>query len=194
MKKYFLGQISMRLAENFAMLCTVKPTIQTIDTRKYSKYNKSGFTIIEVLMALILIAFGAIIAINMQLNSMGAASRANHMNTATFLAESKIETLRSQKFETGRDSKAPEPPTGGEDPDINPVDYFVPKSGIMFTDKKHECNKADAVLGSTCFFRVETIVVKDSPVQQKSYQVSVRVTWFGSKGTSVVYDTVIVDL
>ena len=187
MKKYSIGQLFMCLAGSVTKLYPVKSVSPSGGNcqGKYSKCNtyKSGFTLLEILLSMLLIGVGAIVAINMQLSSMGASSQANYMSTATLLAESRIDSIRSHEFRSIEHIL--DKPGEDEEGKYDEKNYLVTKDGNGICKKSAE-------LDSTCFFRVETEIVKNFPIAEgRSYYVSVKVTWFGNTGTGVAYDTVI---
>ncbi|MDR3155253.1 MAG: prepilin-type N-terminal cleavage/methylation domain-containing protein [Deltaproteobacteria bacterium] len=57
-----------------------------------------GFTLVEVLVTLAVIAFGCLAALLMQSAALRGNSMADHMTVATFLAESEIERVKSLNF------------------------------------------------------------------------------------------------
>ncbi|UQZ91144.1 hypothetical protein C4J81_03000 [Deltaproteobacteria bacterium Smac51] len=56
--------------------------------------NNSGFTLIETLVALVIIVVGFLAAIAMQSRAIGAGIMADDITAAAFLAESKIEQFQ----------------------------------------------------------------------------------------------------
>lgn len=58
----------------------------------------SGFSLIEVLVAMLVIVVGCLGALSLQVAAMRGTSQADYRTVATFLAESEIERLRSLPF------------------------------------------------------------------------------------------------
>ncbi len=59
---------------------------------------KAGFTLIEVLVAIFMIAFGCLVAIQMQVVAMGSGTQADNLTVASLLAETQMELFRSQRM------------------------------------------------------------------------------------------------
>jgi type IV pilus modification protein PilV len=57
--------------------------------------SRTGFTLIEVLMTVAVIAFGCLAAIQMQVTAIRGTATADNLTVATFLAESEMERLKS---------------------------------------------------------------------------------------------------
>jgi prepilin-type N-terminal cleavage/methylation domain-containing protein len=60
---------------------------------------KGGFTLVEVLVTIVVIAFGCLAALLMQSNALRSNTMSDNMTVATFLAESEMERLKSLTFE-----------------------------------------------------------------------------------------------
>ncbi|MDR1036123.1 MAG: prepilin-type N-terminal cleavage/methylation domain-containing protein [Deltaproteobacteria bacterium] len=58
-----------------------------------------GFTLVEVLVTIAVIAFGCLAALLMQSSALRSNTMSDHMTVATFVAESEIERLKSLTFE-----------------------------------------------------------------------------------------------
>ncbi|MDR2142436.1 MAG: prepilin-type N-terminal cleavage/methylation domain-containing protein [Deltaproteobacteria bacterium] len=58
----------------------------------------SGFTLIEVLVAIVLISFGCLAAGTMQISAMKAKIAADNVTVASFLVESELEKLKTLSF------------------------------------------------------------------------------------------------
>ena len=59
---------------------------------------RPGFTLMEILISLVVLAIGCLAAITMQTSTMGGAAQAFNLTEATFLVESEIERLKSTAF------------------------------------------------------------------------------------------------
>ncbi|MDR1084339.1 MAG: prepilin-type N-terminal cleavage/methylation domain-containing protein [Deltaproteobacteria bacterium] len=59
---------------------------------------KSGFTLVEVLVAVLVIAFGCLAAAKLQVSVFKAKTISDRLSAANFLAESELETLKSLTF------------------------------------------------------------------------------------------------
>jgi prepilin-type N-terminal cleavage/methylation domain-containing protein len=60
--------------------------------------NLSGFTLIEILVAVCVIAFGALVAVTMHVSSMKGKSVAANMTYAAAIAETELERLKTLPF------------------------------------------------------------------------------------------------
>lgn len=60
--------------------------------------NKKGFTLIEVLIGLVLLAVGLLAIAGMQITSVKSNSFANNMTQASILAQDRLEILRNLAF------------------------------------------------------------------------------------------------
>ncbi|MDR1080443.1 MAG: prepilin-type N-terminal cleavage/methylation domain-containing protein [Deltaproteobacteria bacterium] len=60
---------------------------------------KRGFTLVEVLVTIAVIAFGCLAALLMQSSALRSNTMSDFMTVATFLSESEIERLKSLTFE-----------------------------------------------------------------------------------------------
>jgi prepilin-type N-terminal cleavage/methylation domain-containing protein len=60
-----------------------------------AKSLRPGFTLVEVLITVAVIAFGCLAALLMQSTALRGNTMADHMTVATFLAESEMERLQS---------------------------------------------------------------------------------------------------
>lgn len=63
------------------------------------KQNNSGFTLIEVLVAMAIFAFGVLAVINMQLVATHTNLKARYMTEGIIVAQSKIEELISRNYD-----------------------------------------------------------------------------------------------
>ncbi|MFH1090486.1 MAG: prepilin-type N-terminal cleavage/methylation domain-containing protein [Pseudomonadota bacterium] len=66
--------------------------------KSYRKVRRGGFSLIEVLVAVIVVGVGFLAAASMQGTSVGGNSRSALLTTATYLAEDKIEELRNRAY------------------------------------------------------------------------------------------------
>jgi prepilin-type N-terminal cleavage/methylation domain-containing protein len=131
---------------------------------------KPGFTLLEILVSLVVLAIGCLAAISMQTSTMEGGALAYHMTVASFLAESEIERLQS--LTRGRARVEPATPAN-------------------LTRDGSAC-PADGSRGP-CYTRTTT-VLPGAPTSQNLW-VSIRVDFPGqssnSKRGSLVYDTLI---
>ena len=60
--------------------------------------NKKGFTLIEVLIGLTILAVGLLVIAGMQMTSIKGGSFSHHVSQATILAQDKIEELKNLPY------------------------------------------------------------------------------------------------
>jgi len=73
--------------------------------------NEKGFSLIEVLVALVILAVGLLAIAQLQVVAINTLSFSRHMTTATYLAERQLEFLRTVPLDT-------------DDPSTPPFDYL----------------------------------------------------------------------
>lgn len=133
--------------------------------------TKSGFTLTEVLVSMLVLAVGCMAVISMQASGMNAGDRAASMSVASFLAEAQIERLQTKPIEEVKSVP----------PDEKGLIEKLTKDGSPCP--------ANAQADS-CFTRT-TKTVCFTPTT-RSCEVSVQVDWQAADGQhSVVYDTVV---
>lgn len=137
------------------------------------KDRPNGFTLIEVLATVALLAFGLSAILSLQASTMKGSSRASGNNMATFLAESQLEYLRT----------------------MNPNRLLtVSPDPEKLTYSGLPCEGADAA--GPCFFTRTTTVIAEHPVAN-SFVVSVNVSWAdianNDSNRNLTFDTVIAD-
>jgi prepilin-type N-terminal cleavage/methylation domain-containing protein len=64
-----------------------------------SSAARGGFTLVEILITIVVIAFGCLAALTMQSAALRGNTMAEHMTIATFLTESELERLKSLTYE-----------------------------------------------------------------------------------------------
>lgn len=72
--------------------------------------NKQGFTIVEFMVATVILSFGLLALINLQLSAIRGNSDSKEMTRAIFLAETKMEQLKNTPYVSlvsGQDSNNP---------------------------------------------------------------------------------------
>jgi type IV pilus modification protein PilV len=62
------------------------------------KFLPVGFTLVEILVSLMVLAVGCLGAISLQISAMKGGAQADQMTVAYFIAESQLELLRSKSF------------------------------------------------------------------------------------------------
>jgi len=122
-----------------------------------------GMTLIELLVAIAMLALGISGILALQVQTMDAGALASGRSMAIFLAESQSEWLRAMA------------PSRVE---------FVSPAPEKLTVSGQLCEDAP---GETCFFTRTTTIVKGVPTST-SYAVSIKVQW---QNKQVVYDTVV---
>jgi prepilin-type N-terminal cleavage/methylation domain len=127
----------------------------------------SGMTLAEVLMAVVVLAIGLVAIMALQTNTMQASALASRVNTASFLAESKLEELQALVLDF--DSVA-----------------------NVSQDPEHLSMDGESCEAETegCIFTRTASIVSRFPTSL-SYEISVRVEWPGAGVASTTFDTVI---
>ena len=130
----------------------------------------AGFTLLEILVSLVVLAIGCLAAISMQTSTMEGGAQAYNTTVASFLAESEIERLQS--LSRGRAlAVSPDP--------NNPATANLTRDGSA-------CDPA----GGLCYTRTTTIL--DCTPTSQNLWVSIRIDFPGrSQSQSLVYDTLI---
>jgi len=150
----------------------------------------AGFTLVEVLVTVVVIALGCLAALWMQSAAMRGNAQSDHLTAATSLAESEIERLRSLSF----NELEKEIDDGGYDGACN-----IPAAGICLEGacpggREQVLNRRGAVredddasthpwpyTRTTCYY-------KQQPTSL-SHQVVVRVAWRDAHGPHQVLYT-----
>lgn len=122
----------------------------------------AGFTLTEVLVAMLVLAVGSMAVIHMQTASMNAGDRAGNMAVATFLAESKAEWLKTI--------------------DVNRVQFESQKPERLDWDGS-VC--PDTATDYQCFTRT-TKTACFTPTS-RSCEISVKVEWLAADGKGALY-------
>ena len=134
--------------------------------RKFWTAGRAGFTLIEILISLVVLAIGCLAALSMQTSTMEDGSQAYSLTVATFLAES--ETERLQALSRGRVLSLPSTPVS------------LARDGTACP--------ADGSKGP-CYIR--TVKVLDQYPTTQSVMVSIEVTFPGPGRRSQIYDMII---
>jgi type IV pilus modification protein PilV len=128
---------------------------------------RPGFTLLEILVSMVVLAIGCLAALSMQTSTMERGAQAYNLTVASFLAESEIERLKSMS--PGRAQA-------------------VSSAPVRLTRDGAPC-PTDGSLGP-CYIRTTTVVPR-VPTSQ-SLWVSVKIEIPGPAGTrSLTYDTLI---
>jgi type IV pilus assembly protein PilV len=93
--------------------------------RKNMMKERSGFTLIEVMIALTILAVGLLALATMQIVSIRSNAFSTEMTYATMLAQDRLEQLRNTPYESI-------PPTSGT-PDTEVVDATETSKGMPYT-------------------------------------------------------------
>ena len=62
-------------------------------TKKTDRSNEQGFTLVEVLVAMVIFSFGILAVVNMQISSMQGNSAATRITAQSVVAQNKLEQL-----------------------------------------------------------------------------------------------------
>lgn len=136
--------------------------VETGDSKSL-KALAAGMSLVELLVAMAILAVGITGILMLQTQTIQAGAMATGRNTATFLAESQSEWLRTLE--------------------INRVEFISPDPEHL-TSSGRLC--ADAPT-EPCLYTRTTTVVKGVPTTT-SYAVSIKVEW---QNRQIVYDTVV---
>ena len=63
--------------------------------RQQALKSKPGFTLLEILVSVVILAIGCLVVISMQTSTMEGGARAHSLTTASFLAESEVERFKA---------------------------------------------------------------------------------------------------
>ncbi|UQZ88191.1 hypothetical protein C4J81_02775 [Deltaproteobacteria bacterium Smac51] len=150
----------------------------------------AGFTLIEVLVAVVVIALGCLAVLAFHASAVRSGSQADSLTAASFLAESQAELLRSLEFDSIEIS--------AQQMENDPVCFSGsndPCSSGKFNACYNECLTREGVecTGDNrdgCFKRT-TALISGTPTS-RSHTVTVTVQWRGpAKDHSMVYDSII---
>lgn len=141
------------------------------DARQYISSARPGFTMVELLIAVVLIAIGCMAVMSMLATSMTSNTAAVQENRAAVLAESQMEMLRSLDF--------------------NAVPTMDATEDKFAFDLVSDCQTQPP-----CMFKRTTTITSGHPTS-RSHEISIRVEWDwatpGGKARSLVYDGIISD-
>lgn len=135
------------------------------DNKIYSLKARPGFTLIEVLVAVVIIAFGCLAAVQMQSAAVRGGYQADTLTAATFLAESKLESMRALGFEGLVN-------VSGDDNESDGVG--LTREGELLKECKW---------GPKCNFYRRTVVTPSVPTT-RSHMVTVQMWWRDSTARS----------
>ena len=127
--------------------------------------RRPGFTLVEVLVAVAMIAIGCLAAVRMQSSAMQGGYQADTLTAATFLAESKLESMRALGFEGLVN-------VSGDDDESEGVG--LTREGRLL----RECE-----WGRGCGFYRRTVVTPNVPTT-RSHMVTVQMWWRDSTSQS----------
>lgn len=138
--------------------------------------RRSGFTLMELLVTVMVLTIGCLVALRMQTSSIKVATLADNITAATFMAESEMERLKTLS--------AAEISAEGEHGPV--VEKGLDRLGAP-------CLPGEA----SCVDHIFTRTVTHHPGQptKLSHQVEITVAWFDNSGPhSVVYSGVATNL
>ena len=113
---------------------------QTI--KKVDRSHEQGFTLIEVLVAMAIFAFGILAVVNMQMSSMQGNSTATRITTQSVIAQNKIEQLFVLAYDNPWLEPAGNPP--GTDTDGNTHQETTPQGYTVSWDVIDDTPIADS--------------------------------------------------
>jgi len=119
---------------------------------------RPGFTLVEVLVAVVIIAIGCMAAVRMQSSAMRGGYQADTLTAATFLAESKLESMRALGFEGLINASGDDDESEGTG---------LTREG----ERLRECK-----WGQGCNFYRRTVVTANVPTT-RSHMVTVQMWW-----------------
>lgn len=139
-----------------------QPASARIRRQRPGPAARAGFTLTEVLVAMLVLAVGCMAVINMQTSGMNAGDRATNMAVATFLAESQAEWLKTIEVDKVQ-FESQEPERLAWDGSLCP----------------------DTATDFQCFTRTTTTACFTPTT--RSCEVSVKVEWLAADGKGALY-------
>ncbi|MDR1487051.1 MAG: prepilin-type N-terminal cleavage/methylation domain-containing protein [Deltaproteobacteria bacterium] len=134
------------------------------------KNGRAGFTLIEVLVSVAILAFGLMSALFLQISSIKYGSQADHLTVASMLAESEIERLKTYT-------------------QFNEIPDAVSTSLEYLTREGEVCALGD----SRCVYTRETTLEQGFPTT-RSHSIVVKIFWNDALGKhELSYNAVITD-
>lgn len=137
---------------------------------------RKGFTLLEVLFAVVILGFGCMAALSLISSSISGNALASNNSMASFLAESQAEWIRSLNF-----NEVP----------------FVSGTIDKLSAQGQNC-EPDCIYDSppceppVCYYTRTTTVTAAYPTSL-SHEVSIKLEWASDRNHEFVYDTVITD-
>lgn len=133
-----------------------------------------GFTLIEVLMAMVVLALGCMVTLGVISSSIRGNDIANAQTMSTFLAESQIEWLRSLEFN-----------------EVPFVDGKVENLSFQGENCEPDCiHDSPPCQSPVCYYKRTTFVTEGYPTS-RSQEITVKLEWTSDRDREFIYKTVI---
>jgi prepilin-type N-terminal cleavage/methylation domain-containing protein len=143
----------------------------------------SGFTLVEVIITMCVIAFGCLAALMMQSAALKGNTMADNLTVATFLAESEVERLKAMTFEDLTAEIEASPTVSSIPTEQKKMDRFMK---ICSGGDLPACTQYNYSLTTSFYPRYPT---------SYSHTAEVKVEWRDNTGLhSVSYSTTMTDL
>ena len=118
--------------------------LQKQTTKKTHRSNEQGFTLVEVIIAMVIFSFGTLAIVNMQISSMQGNSTARRITAQSVVAQNKLEQLFVLAYDNPWLEPAGNPP--GADSDGNTHQETTPHGYTVSWDVIDDDPIADSKL------------------------------------------------
>jgi len=136
--------------------------------------GRNGFTLIEILATVVVLGIGSLAVISLMAASMKGNETASTNSMSSFLAESRIEWLRSLDFN-----------------EIPFESGTAEKLSVQGENCEPDCiHDSPPCQAPVCYYTRTTTVTSGYPTSL-SHEVSVKVEWTSDRDHELIYDTVI---
>lgn len=143
-------------------------------------HNVAGFTILEVLFAILIFSFGVLAVASMQITSFSGNDRANIGSEATTIASDKLEELMSLNY---TDPALLDPDADGTNQDANDdgIDELGPDFNFGLLDEDAAADFQENPPGTQGNYQLFWNIAMDEP-SVNTKRISVIIRWTGSDG------------